>query len=76
MLLSHWERRLTRCTFASFHVAYLDLIRSIQIEEVIVEDPFKLNSGGLVTGKDMKGYKTKNDAYDVGTQFYKETHIR
>ena len=24
----------------------------------------------------MKGYKTKNDAYDVGTQFYKETHIR
>ena len=24
----------------------------------------------------MKGYKTKTDAYDVGTQFYKETHIR
>jgi len=47
-----------------------------KIEEVIVDDPFKLNSGGLVTGKDMKGYKTKNDAYDVGTQFYKETHIR
>ena len=43
---------------------------------MIVDDPFKLNSGGLVTGKDMKGYKTKNDAYDVGTQFYKETHIR
>ena len=48
----------------------------IQIEEDILDDPFKLNSGGLVTGKDMKGYKTKNDAYDVGTQFYKETHIR
>lgn len=41
-----------------------------------MEDPFKINSGGLVTGKDMKGYKTKEDAYDVGTQFYKETHIR
>ena len=51
----------------------LDLL---QIEEDILDDPFKINSGGLVTGKDMKGYKTKNDAYDVGTQFYKETHIR
>ena len=48
----------------------------VQIEEEILDDPFKLNSGGLVTGKDMKGYKTKTDAYDVGTQFYKETHIR
>ena len=48
----------------------------VQIEEDILDDPFKLNSGGLVTGKDMKGYKTKTDAYDVGTQFYKETHIR
>lgn len=47
-----------------------------KIEEDILEDPFKINSGGLVTGKDMKGYKTKEDAYDVGTQFYKETHIR
>lgn len=47
-----------------------------KIEEDILDDPFKINSGGLVTGKDMKGYKTKNDAYDVGTQFYKETHIR
>jgi len=47
-----------------------------KIEEDILDDPFKLNSGGLVTGKDMKGYKTKTDAYDVGTQFYKETHIR
>ena len=41
-----------------------------------MEDPFQLNSGGLVLMKDMKGYKTKQDAYDVGTQFYKETHIR
>lgn len=47
-----------------------------KLDENILEDPFKLNSGGLVTGKDMKGYKTVNDAYDVGTQFYKETHIR
>jgi len=47
-----------------------------KIEEEVLEDPFKLNSGGLVTAKNMKGYKTKQDAYDVGTQFYKETHIR
>lgn len=47
-----------------------------KIEEDILEDPFKINSGGLVTGKDMKAYKPKEDAYDVGTQFYKETHIR
>lgn len=26
--------------------------------------------------KDMKGYKQTDDAFDVGTQFFKETHIR
>jgi hypothetical protein len=47
-----------------------------KVEEDILDDPFNINSGGLVTGKDMKGYKPKEDAYDVGTQFYRETHIR
>jgi len=47
-----------------------------KIEDTIVEDPFNPNTGGLMEIKDMKGFKTKDDAFDVGTQFFKETHIR
>jgi len=47
-----------------------------KIEDTIVDDPFNPNSGGLMEMKDMKGFKQKDDAFDVGTQFFKETHIR
>jgi len=46
------------------------------LEENIAEDPFNLRSGGLVDMKSMKDYKQVDDAFDVGTQFFKETHIR
>lgn len=47
-----------------------------KIEDSIAGDPFKLNMGGLMEMKDLKGFKQKDDAFDVGTQFFKETHIR
>lgn len=47
-----------------------------KVEEAISGDPFKINTGGLVHMKDMKGYKAVEDSYSVGTQFSKETHIR
>lgn len=49
-----------------------------QLEEAIAatEDPFKTKTGGLVDMKNMKEYKQTEDAYEVGTQFSKETHIR
>lgn len=48
-----------------------------KLEEAIVEDPFKLKTGGLVDMKSMKGdYTESTNAYEVGTQFSKETHIR
>jgi len=40
------------------------------------DDPLGLKKGGLLDTKAMKDYKAKDDAYDVGTQFSKETHIR
>lgn len=40
------------------------------------DDPLGLKRGGLLDTKAMKDYKAKDDAYDVGTQFSKETHIR
>jgi len=69
-------QRLRKRT-AGTNIVTLALGKKIsKIDQDILEDPFQLNSGGLVLMKDMKGYKTKQDAYDVGTQFYKETHIR
>jgi len=47
-----------------------------KVGELVAEDPFKLNSGGLVEMKNMKGYKSVENPYEVGTQFSKETHIR
>jgi len=47
-----------------------------KIEDNIVEDPFNPNDGGLMKMSDMKGFKQTDDAFDVGTQFFKETHIR
>jgi len=48
-----------------------------KLEESIVDDPFKLKTGGLVDMKSMKGdYTETTNAYEVGTQFSKETHIR
>jgi len=49
-----------------------------KIEEVAADadDPFNMNSGGLMYMKDMKNLKKKDDTFDVGTQFFKETHIR
>jgi len=48
-----------------------------KLEEVVLnDDPFKQKTGGLVNMKDMKEYKQTEDAYEVGTQFSKETHIR
>jgi hypothetical protein len=47
-----------------------------KLEDTIAEDPFNPNSGGLMEMKDMKGFKQTDDAFDVGTQFFKETHIR
>ena len=40
------------------------------------DDPLGLKRGGMLDTKAMKNYKAKDDAYDVGTQFSKETHIR
>jgi len=40
------------------------------------DDPLNLKNGGMMDIKAMKNYKQKDDAYDVGTQFSKETHIR
>ena len=40
------------------------------------DDPLGLKRGGLLDTKAMKDYKAKDDAYDAGTQFSKETHIR
>ena len=40
------------------------------------DDPLNLKKGGMMDIKAMKNYKQKDDAYDVGTQFSKETHIR
>jgi len=47
-----------------------------KVEELITDDPFKTKTGGLVDMKSMKGYKKEENAYEVGTQFSKETHIR
>lgn len=48
------------------------------VEETMAgSDPgFKINTGGLVQMKDIRGYKAVEDSYSVGTQFSKETHIR
>ena len=40
------------------------------------DDPLNLKKGGMMDVKAMKNYKANDDAYDVGTQFSKETHIR
>jgi len=40
------------------------------------DDPLGLKKGGLLDTQAMKNYKAIDDAYDVGTQFSKETHIR
>ena len=40
------------------------------------DDPLGLKKGGMMDVKAMKNYKKEDDAYDVGTQFSKETHIR
>jgi len=47
-----------------------------KVDELISDDPFKTKTGGLVDMKSMKGYKKDENAYEVGTQFSKETHIR
>jgi len=62
---------------AGTNVVSLALGKKIsKVEEVIVNDPFKMNMGGLIHMKDVKGYKVVEDNYSVGTQFSKETHIR
>jgi len=40
------------------------------------DDPLNLKKGGMMNIAAMKKYKQDDDAYDVGTQFSKETHIR
>jgi len=40
------------------------------------DDPLGLKRGGMMDIKAMKNYKQKDDAYNVGTEFAKETHIR
>merc|ERR1719436_1785011 len=40
------------------------------------DDPLGLKKGGMLDTKAMKDCKANDDAYDVGTQFSKETHIR
>jgi len=71
------ELQKLRKKSAGTNVASLALGKKISnLEEAIVNDPFKLNTGGLVMPSDMKGYKQTDDTYSVGTQFSKETHIR
>ena len=42
----------------------------------VQDDPFKTKDGGLVDMKSAKGMKPKDSAFDVVTQFSKETHVR
>jgi len=71
------ELQKLRKRAAGTNIVTLALGKKIsKIEDSIAEDPFNLKSGGLVEMKDIKGYKQADDAFDVGTQFFKETHIR
>lgn len=71
------EMQKMRKKSAGTNVVSLALGKKIsKVEEVIVNDPFKMNMGGLIHMKDVKGYKVVEDNYSVGTQFSKETHIR
>jgi len=71
------ELQKLRKKAAGTNIVTLALGKKIsKLEEKIAEDPFNMNSGGLVDMKDMKVYKQADDAFDVGTQFFKETHIR
>ena len=71
------ELQKLRKKAAGTNIVTLALGKKIsKLEEKIAEDPFNMKSGGLVEMKDMKAYKQADDAFDVGTQFFKETHIR
>ena len=71
------EMQKMRKKSAGTNVVSLALGKKIsKVEESIVNDPFKMNMGGLIHMKDVKGYKVVEDNYSVGTQFSKETHIR
>lgn len=71
------ELQKLRKKAAGTNIVTLALGKKIsKLEEKIAEDPFNMNSGGLVEMRDLKSYKQSDDAFDVGTQFFKETHIR
>merc|ERR1712126_49437 len=40
------------------------------------DDPLNLKKGGMMDIKVMKNYKQKDDTFEVGVQYSKETHIR
>merc|ERR1712126_769263 len=40
------------------------------------DDPLNLKKGGMMDIKAMKNYKQKDDTFEVGVQYSKETHIR
>ena len=71
------ELQKLRKRAAGTNIVTLALGKKIsKLEDTLAEDPCNPNSGGLMEMKDMKGFKQTDDAFDVGTQFYKETHIR
>jgi len=70
-------QKLRKRTAGTNVVALVSGKKISKLEEVVLnDDPFKTKTGGLVNMKDMKEYKQTEDAYEVGTQFSKETHIR
>ena len=71
------ELQKLRKKAAGTNIVTLALGKKIsKLEETMAEDPFNPNAGGLMEFKDMKSLKQTDDAFDVGTQFFKETHIR
>ena len=54
----------------------IETLASVKKQNVDDDDPLGLKKGGMMDVKAMKNMKKNDDAYDVGTQFSKETHIR
>eukprot|EP00092_Neocalanus_flemingeri_P006613 GFUD01007133.1.p1 GENE.GFUD01007133.1~~GFUD01007133.1.p1 ORF type:complete len:307 (-),score=107.28 GFUD01007133.1:267-1187(-) len=70
------ELQKLRKRAAGTNIVTLALGKKVAKIEDTIDDAFNPNSGGLMEMKDMKGFKQTDDAFDVGTQFFKETHIR
>ena len=68
-----WSEDLLDNSEESFSLFNTDDELSANVDD---DDPLGLKKGGMMDVKAMKNMKKNDDAYDVGTQFSKETHIR